>query len=125
MRRLMMNIAGTIASAHGAKALITGESLGQVASQTLMALACTDKAAPIPVLRPLIGMDKNDIVEFARKIDTFETSILPYEDCCTVFTPKHPNTKPELDKVVKAEEQVDWSGMIEKALENTRLEVIG
>lgn len=125
MRRLMMNIAGTIASDHGAKALITGESLGQVASQTLMALACTDKAAPIPILRPLIGMDKNDIVEFARKIDTFETSILPYEDCCTVFTPKHPNTKPELDKVVKAEEQVDWSGMIEKALENTRLEVIG
>ena len=79
----------------------------------------------MPVLRPLIGMDKNDIVEIARKIDTFETSILPYEDCCTVFTPKHPNTKPHLEEVVKAQEAVDWSQMIEEAIENTKLEVIG
>ena len=125
MRRLMMNIAGTIAAKHGARALITGESLGQVASQTLRALACTDDAAAYPVLRPLIGMDKNDIVEIARKIDTFETSILPYEDCCTVFTPKHPNTKPELENVVHAQQQVDWSEMIAQALEQTKVVVIG
>ena len=125
MRRLMMDIAGTIAAKHGARALITGESLGQVASQTLRALACTDDAAAYPVLRPLIGMDKNDIVEIARKIDTFETSILPYEDCCTVFTPKHPNTKPELENVVHAQQQVDWSEMIAQALEQTKVVVIG
>ena len=125
MRRLMMETAERIALKHGAKALVTGESLGQVASQTLYALACTDTAANMPVLRPLIGMDKNDIVEIARKIDTFETSILPYEDCCTVFTPKHPNTKPHLEEVVKAQEAVDWSQMIEEAIENTKLEVIG
>jgi len=125
MRRLMMETAERIALKHGAKALVTGESLGQVASQTLYALACTDTAANMPVLRPLIGMDKNDIVETARKIDTFETSILPYEDCCTVFTPKHPNTKPHLEEVVKAQEAVDWSQMIEEAIENTKLEVIG
>ena len=125
MRRLMMEIAGRIAAQHGAKALVTGESLGQVASQTLMALACTDAAAPMPVLRPLIGMDKNDIVITARKIDTFETSILPYEDCCTVFTPKHPNTKPQKEEVIKAQALVDWSEMIEEALANTRWEVIG
>lgn len=124
MRRLMMEIAEKIALSHGAKALVTGESLGQVASQTLMALACTDCAAEMPILRPLIGMDKNDIVEIARKIDTFETSILPYEDCCTVFTPKHPNTKPKKDEVISAQEQFDFSEMIEKAIENTRLEVI-
>ena len=125
MRRLMMVIAGEIAARHGAKALITGESLGQVASQTLMALACTDAAAPLPVLRPLIGMDKNDIVITARKIDTFETSILPYEDCCTVFTPKHPNTQPHLDEVEKAQNRVDWAAMLEEAVAATRLEVIG
>lgn len=124
MRRLMMEIAGTIAHAHGAGALITGESLGQVASQTLRALACTDDAAALPVLRPLIGMDKNDIVEIARKIDTFETSILPYEDCCTVFTPKHPNTKPEIEHVRAAQAAVDWEQMLKEALENTRCEVI-
>ena len=125
MRRLMMEIAERIALKHGAKALVTGESLGQVASQTLYALACTDTAANMPVLRPLIGMDKNDIVEIARKIDTFETSILPYEDCCTVFTPKHPNTRPHLDEVLKAQGAVDWGSMIEEAIENTKLEVIG
>lgn len=125
MRRLMMEIACRIAQKHGAKALVTGESLGQVASQTLSALACTDAASTLPILRPLIGMDKNDIVEKARQIDTFETSILPYEDCCTVFTPKHPNTKPSLENVVKAQAAVDWSQMVEEALRNTRLEIIG
>lgn len=125
MRRLMVEIAARIAEKHGAKALVTGESLGQVASQTLYALACTDSAATMPILRPLIGMDKNDIVAIARKIDTFETSILPYEDCCTVFTPKHPNTRPRAEDVLAAQEAVDWAGMIEEALEHTKLEVIG
>lgn len=124
MRRIMMQIAEKVALMHGAKALITGESLGQVASQTLMALACTDCACEMPILRPLVGMDKNDIVETARKIDTFETSILPYEDCCTVFTPKHPNTRPKKEDVLKAEAQFDFSPMIEKALENIRFEII-
>lgn len=125
MRRLMVEIAARIAEKHGAKALVTGESLGQVASQTLYALACTDSAAAMPILRPLIGMDKNDIVAIARKIDTFETSILPYEDCCTVFTPKHPNTRPRAEDVLAAQEAVDWAGMIEEAIEHTKLEVIG
>ncbi len=125
MRRLMVEIAERIAEKHGAKALVTGESLGQVASQTLYALACTDSAATMPILRPLIGMDKNDIVAIARKIDTFETSILPYEDCCTVFTPKHPNTRPRAEDVLAAQEAVDWAGMIEEAIEHTKLEVIG
>ena len=125
MRRLMVEIAERIAEKHGAKALVTGESLGQVASQTLYALACTDSAAAMPILRPLIGMDKNDIVAIARKIDTFETSILPYEDCCTVFTPKHPNTRPRAEDVLAAQEAVDWAGMIEEAVEHTKLEVIG
>ena len=125
MRRLMVEIAERIAEKHGAKALVTGESLGQVASQTLYALSCTDSAATMPILRPLIGMDKNDIVAIARKIDTFETSILPYEDCCTVFTPKHPNTKPRAEDVLAAQEAVDWAGMIEEAIEHTKLEVIG
>ena len=125
MRRLMVEIAERIAEKHGAKALVTGESLGQVASQTLYALSCTDSAATMPILRPLIGMDKNDIVAIARKIDTFETSILPYEDCCTVFTPKHPNTRPRAEDVLAAQEAVDWAGMIEEAIEHTKLEVIG
>ena len=124
MRRLMMEIAERVALGHGAKALITGESLGQVASQTLMALACTDCACEMPILRPLVGMDKNDIVEIARKIDTFETSILPYEDCCTVFTPKHPNTKPRKAEVLEAQAQFDFSAMVEKAIENIRFEII-
>ena len=84
-------------------AIVTGESLGQVASQTLPAIICTDSAAEYPVLRPLIGMDKTEIVATARKIGTFETSILPYEDCCTVFTPKHPKTKPKLQEIIEAE----------------------
>lgn len=124
MRRIMMEIAGKIAAEQDCHAIITGESLGQVASQTLPAIACTDAASPLPVLRPLIGMDKNDIVEIARKIDTFDTSILPYEDCCTVFTPRHPDTRPELGRIESAQNSVDWSEMIDRAVENTKFTVI-
>lgn len=116
MRRLMMKIANRLCEEHDYKALITGESVGQVASQTMMALACTDKASDVPVFRPVIGMDKKEIIEIARKIDTFETSILPYEDCCTVFTPRHPRTRPVLADVIEAEERFDFSELIEKAV---------
>lgn len=120
MRRLMMKTAEKIAKREDCGALITGESLAQVASQTLKALACTDDATRIPVFRPCIGMDKNEIVEIARKIDTFETSILPYEDCCTVFTPKHPKTKPSVKEVREAERLYDFDEMIEKIVEEIR-----
>ena len=103
MRRSMMRIANRVAKEIDAKALVTGESLAQVASQTLMALACTDAAQDLPILRPLIGLDKTEIVEAARRIGTFETSILPYEDCCTIFTPPHPKTKPTLAELEAAE----------------------
>lgn len=119
MRRFMMKIAETIALNSGCKAIITGESLGQVASQTLGALLCTNAACDtLPVLRPLIGMDKDEIVNIARKIDTFETSILPYEDCCTVFVPKHPKTKPVLEDILKEEKKLDAENLINKSLEN-------
>lgn len=117
MRRFMMRIAEHFANEAGCGALITGESLGQVASQTIGAIACTDAVCDMPVFRPLIGMDKEEIVTIARKIDTFETSILPYEDCCTVFTPKHPRTRPRLEFVLKAEEHVDWSELIQRAID--------
>lgn len=120
-RRYMMKISAEIARRRGAAALITGESLGQVASQTLQAIACTDEASQIPVFRPLIGMDKEEIVTISRKIGTFETSILPYEDCCTVFTPRHPKTKPTLSGVLTAEAALDESALIERAL--NRLEI--
>lgn len=99
--------------------LITGEALGQVASQTLESLCVTDDAVTMPVFRPLIGFDKNDIVAIAKKIDTFNTSILPYEDCCTVFVPQHPVTKPEVQKMRESEALVDFSEMIQRAIENT------
>ena len=117
MRRLMLKIANVLCERGSYGALITGESVGQVASQTLAAISCTDKAAEYPVLRPLVGMDKKEIIEIARKIDTFETSILPYEDCCTVFTPKHPKTRPLLKDVLAEEEKFDFSPLIEKAIE--------
>ena len=120
MRRLMMKIAIRLAEKDNCGALVTGESLGQVASQTLGAIACTDAVSDIPVFRPLIGMDKDEIITISRKIGTFETSILPYEDCCTVFTPKHPRTRPTLELIEKAESAVDFSGMIERAIEGTR-----
>lgn len=121
MRRAMMVIAERIARSAGALALITGESMGQVASQTIQSLAVTNAVVEMPVFRPLIGMDKNEVVDIARKIDTFETSILPYEDCCTVFVAKHPNTKPKLEKILNSEAKLQIDELIEKAIENTEL----
>ena len=124
MRRLMMEIAQRIAEKEGAQALVTGESLGQVASQTMFAMVCTDAACRMPVFRPCIGLDKTEIIDIARKIDTFETSILPYEDCCTVFTPKHPKTRPELGAVETAQSRVDWEPYITQALADTSSYII-
>ena len=115
LRRYMMYIASRIAAQHDSKCLITGESLGQVASQTMEAIAVTDDAASIPVLRPCIGMDKEEIVEISRKIGTFDISIEPYEDCCTVFTPKHPRTKPQLEKVLVEERKLDFEALAQEA----------
>lgn len=117
MRRFMMRLAEAIARRAGAKALITGESLGQVASQTMMALGVTEDAVNLPVFRPLIGMDKVEIIRMARAIGTYDTSILPYEDCCTVFTPRHPATRPNLLDVQKAESVLDIDGLTARALE--------
>ncbi len=117
MRRFMMKISEIVATKHKSTALITGESVGQVASQTLDALNVTNSVCQIPVLRPVIGMDKEEIVERARDIGTFETSILPYEDCCTVFTPKHPSTHPKLADIRKTESVLDIDALIEKAVD--------
>lgn len=119
MRRVMMMVANRVAKARGCGAIVTGESLAQVASQTMQAIGCTDAASELPVLRPLIGMDKLEIVDIARKIDTFETSILPYEDCCTVFTPRHPKTRPVLEQIVREEEKLDLEPLIEEAISGT------
>lgn len=116
MRRFMMRLAEAVAKKAGARALITGESLGQVASQTMMALGVTEDVTTLPVLRPLIGMDKVEIIRIAREIGTFDTSILPYEDCCTVFTPRHPATRPNLEDVRAAEAKLDVEGLVAKAL---------
>lgn len=116
MRRFMMRIAERIALDNNAKAIVTGENLGQVASQTMEAMRSTQAVLDLPVLQPLIGMDKEEIVRTARKIGTFETSILPYEDCCTVFTPKHPRTKPKLHDVELAESVLDIDALVEEAL---------
>ena len=121
MRRFMMRISQRIADREESKALITGESLGQVASQTLNALACTDAVVNMPVFRPLIGLDKEEIIKVSRKIDTFEISIEPYEDCCTVFTPKHPKTRPQISIIETAEQALDMEGLIERALANTTI----
>lgn len=121
MRRFMMKIACRTARAQGCEALITGESVGQVASQTVQAIACTDAVCDMPVFRPVIGMDKDEIIAISRRIDTFETSILPHEDCCTVFTPRHPRTKPQLRFVEYAEEALDVEGLIAKAMEGTQV----
>ena len=121
MRRFMMQISQKIAEKRGCQALVTGESIGQVASQTMSALAVTDDAVSIPVFRPLIGMDKEEIVEISRNIDTFETSILPYEDCCTVFTPKHPTTKPKIEKIVMSQNLLDCERLINEAVEGTEI----
>lgn len=124
MRRIMMRIAERIATNNGCLALITGESLGQVASQTLPAIAATDEVTNIPVLRPLIGMDKEEIVRISKQIDTFETSILPYEDCCTVFTPRHPHTRPKPGQCEAAEKGLDINPLIERAIAETRFVLI-
>jgi len=117
----MMRIAEKIALQTGSKALITGESIGQVASQTMEALAVTNEVVRMPVFRPVIGMDKEEIVTIARKIGTFETSILPYEDCCTVFTPKHPNTKPKLDRIIQSEAKLNIEELVAKAVEGVEV----
>ena len=119
MRRFMMRISERIAREHGAKCLVTGENLGQVASQTMDAMAVTGAVLNMPLFCPLIGMDKEEIVTIARRIGTMETSILPYEDCCTVFTPKHPKTKPVLALVEAEEAKMDVEGLIARAIENT------
>lgn len=124
MRRLMIEIAQRIAEKKGMEALITGESVGQVASQTTAALVCTDAACRMPVFRPVIGMDKSEITAIARKIDTFDISIEPYEDCCTVFTPKHPRTQPVLRDVIEGQDQFDFEPLIAEAVENTEVKYI-
>lgn len=123
MRRLMMEIAQRIAAKDNCLALITGESVGQVASQTMAAIACTDAVCRIPVFRPCVGMDKTEIIEIARKIDTFDISIEPYEDCCTVFTPRHPKVRPQLGDIEKAQNGFDFEPLIQKAVENTEMKV--
>jgi thiamine biosynthesis protein ThiI len=124
MRRFMMEISQRIAKGDGCGALITGENLGQVASQTMEAMTVTGAVVDIPIFMPLVGMDKEEIVTIARKIGTLETSILPYEDCCTVFTPKHPKTKPTLGQVVYAERNLDREKLIEEALANIEKVVV-
>ncbi len=126
MRRLMLRVAERISRARGGLALVTGESLGQVASQTLESIHVIDRVATWPVLRPLIGLDKEEIVAIAKRIGTFETSVLPYEDCCTVFVPRHPRTRPRLAEVEEAEAALDVEGLVQEALQATEaLEVRG
>lgn len=118
MRRFMMRIAQRLAVQQGDQAIITGESLGQVASQTIESITSSNSVVTMPVLRPLIAFDKLDIIDIAKKIDTYETSILPYEDCCTVFLPKYPAIKPNLDRVIKAESKLDIESLINQAFMN-------
>ena len=125
MRRFMMRIAAAVAERTGAGALVTGESLGQVASQTMEAMQCTGGAIDLPVFRPVIGMDKEEIIRISRRINTFETSILPYEDCCTVFTPKHPKLKPTLKECEAAEAKLDVEGLVKAAADGIERVQIG
>lgn len=124
MRRFMMRISNAIAERNGCSALVTGESIGQVASQTMPALACTDAVATMPVFRPLIAMDKEEIIRISRKIETFDISIRPYEDCCTVFTPRHPRTRPKVEMLIEAEKALDVDALITEAVNATRMEII-
>lgn len=123
-RRFMMKIAEKIGESKGCQMLITGESLGQVASQTTESIVCTDNAVNMPVMRPLIAMDKVDIIEIAKNIGTYETSILPYEDCCTVFLPKHPVTRPKLEKILSSEKSLEWEKLVEDAVKTMESIVI-
>ena len=122
LRRFMLRGAERLARQEDCAALITGESLGQVASQTIQAIACTDAVAHMPVFRPLIGMDKSEIVKIAYQIDTYDISIEPYEDCCTIFTPKHPRTKPILHFVEDGEKAIDGETLLAEALEHVEME---
>ena len=122
MRRMMMKSAEKIAGKTAAQALVTGESIGQVASQTMESLAVTNAAVDLPVFRPLIGMDKEEIIDYTRKIGTYDISIEPYDDCCTLFVPRHPQTKPKLEKIRESESRVDFDALIDRGLEN--MEVI-
>jgi len=124
MRRIMMRIAEKVAHNKGCQALITGENIGQVASQTMESIVATNDVVDIPVFRPLIGMDKNEIIDYARKIGTYETSILPYEDCCTVFVPKHPETKPKIFKLVESEKKLDIDKIVEECITNIETIII-
>ena len=124
MRRYMMRISCALAEREDCLALVTGESVGQVASQTMGALVCTDAVADRPVFRPLIGMDKEEIIERARKIDTFDISIRPFEDCCTVFTPKHPRTRPKKELLEAAEQAMEVEALVQRAVDGTRKEII-
>ena len=121
MRRYMMKIAEHFAKEDKCLGLITGESIGQVASQTMQSLAATNEVCTLPVYRPLIAMDKNNIIEISNKIDTYETSILPYEDCCTIFVPKHPKTNPKLEAIIKEESKLNIEELINKALEDVEI----
>lgn len=121
MRRFMMRISERLSKKYGSGAIITGESLGQVASQTVESITCTGSVVDVPVFRPLIGMDKSDIIEIARKIGTYETSILPYEDCCTVFLPKYPVIKPKLDVIERAEAALDIEPLIQEAIDGIEI----
>ncbi|SMP49913.1 tRNA uracil 4-sulfurtransferase ThiI [Anoxynatronum buryatiense] len=122
VRRMMTRLAELLATSHECDALITGESLGQVASQTIQSIRVTNEAVSLPVFRPLIAMDKSEIIQFARKIDTYETSILPFEDCCTVFLPKRPVTKPRLDKIVNSEKLIEMEAMTTDLLNSVEVE---
>ena len=117
MRRFMMKIACMLAEKYGVHSVTSGERIGQVASQTMESLVVTDDIADRPGFRPLIAMDKNDIMDISRKIDTYETSILPYEDCCTIFVPKHPKTKPKLKEIIKSESVLDFERLCDEAIE--------
>jgi thiamine biosynthesis protein ThiI len=124
MRRFMMRLAERIALDYGGQAIVTGESLGQVASQTMDAMTVTEAACSLPVLRPGVGLDKEEVVTIARRIGTFETSVLPYEDCCTVFTPRHPKTKPTLPELIAAEEKLDGETLMQEALDHMEKVVV-
>ena len=124
LRRYMMALSLKLAHKYDCEALITGESLGQVASQTMKAINVTNSMSDIPIFRPLIGMDKEEIIQISRKIGAFETSVLPYEDCCTVFTPRHPRTRPELDKVIEQENRIDFNALVEEAFETREIIVV-
>ena len=124
LRRYMMAISLRLAHQYDCEAIITGESLGQVASQTMKAINVTNSMTDIPIFRPLIGMDKEDIIKIARQIGTFETSTLPYEDCCTVFTPRHPKTRPELDKVIEQQNRLDFDALVDEAFKTRETIVV-